>query len=344
MHKGIIAYVALIVIIIILIYIETGFKFFSSPATTTVQATTSTIPANVSSNTTTTSSTLFACSNYDLYEVDFNSVVVQRCLWTGGPIGVWVAAGNSGTEHLTIIGSNNQTYVNETESYSCVTFFKNVTMPEQVYTVTFATGAGGGSCGPAIVKFNQTLVPPNVTYDYVYNGKFSSGSYTGWTVTGQGFGAAPINFTHANMVGCYQGAPWSNYNGTQFAASTYHCGTSSSPGNITSSPFLVNKPFLNFKIISPAQQNIYIAILYDGNSSIIAHYNTYNTSFGGNPESTLRNASIPLTSLAGKTVRIRIVQQSTDPQGFITATDFTMATTPNQYQGVLSNLTIYNTT
>ena len=346
MHKGILVYVIILIIIIVLFYIETGFRLPVTGTTTAPLTSTTAGPYNTSNSVaTTTLGTLYPCSDFQIYESGFNKTDTERCLWTGGALGVWVAAGNSSSEHLKITGSNNVTYVNQTSPYDCVTFYKNLTAPQQIYTITFTTGPGGGSCGAAVVKLNTTTAPPAEVYGFVYNGNFSNGEFSGWNVSGKGFGSSPFNLTYANGIGCYIGAPWDTFNGiVQFAASTYHCGTQPSPGNITSSPFIVNKPFLNFKIISPGIQDLYVEILHNGAPAIIAHYNTYNATLGGNPPSTFRNASIPLTSLAGKTVSIRIVAATLSTQRFISVAGFQLSSVPLQQQGILTNLTIYNTT
>ena len=87
-----------------------------------------------------------------------------------------------------------------------------------------------------------------------------------------------------------------------FFATTYTCGYETSPGNLTSSRFIVNPklPFLNFKVISPDKAHLYIEILENTTPKVIAHFNTYNLSIDSVSSSTFRNASLDLNYLYAK--------------------------------------------
>lgn len=343
MNKGIIVFIAVFIVILVIFYLETGFKVLNLGGSTT-QHTTTILSNGVA---TTSINSIYICQQFSIYENSFNKTDTYGCLFDTNSLGIWVAAGNASTEHITIVGADNKTYVNESFSYSCTTFYENFTEPRQIYAVTLTTGPGGGTCGPSIFKFNSTTSPPaNETYNFVYNGNFSNGQYSGWNISGAGFGIKPLNITHADSLGCYQGSPWSGYNGTYFAT-TYDCGLRSNPGNLTSSAFVVplNKPFLNFKIISPELNNFYIEILYNNTPAIVAHFNTYNVTSSANPQSTFRNASIPLYNVGGKVVKIKIVAGAlSGQQKWLSVTGFNIASRPLQDQGVYRNLTIYNTT
>ncbi|MEM0149682.1 MAG: hypothetical protein QXW10_02180 [Candidatus Micrarchaeaceae archaeon] len=341
MHRGIIAYVIVIIIMIILIYLYTGFRLPHFVPTTS----TTTIPANQSSHTTATTTTsnytyIYPCNNFQIFGMNPNSNESGLCSWKGGMLGVWLAGGNYGA-HATIIGANNVTYLNATAPYSCISFFDNFSAPAQYYRVSLKTGNATGSCGYSTIKLNMTTVPPMKIYSNVYNGAFANGKYLGWNVTGKGFGTAPFNITASIASMCYLGKPWSNYNGT-FFATTYNCGLSNAQGNLTSSPFIVNMsdPFLNFRIISQADNQLYVEILENNTPMIITHYNTFNISSGGNASSTFQNASIPMASLIGKVVRIRVVAQTTHLQRYIAVGDFSMAPKPISTPGILVNMTI----
>ncbi len=346
--------IAIVAILLVVAYLEGGFKFvLSRGSTTTVTTTTaSTTTTNTTSTTATTSvniGPLYICNQLALAFSKPNNTTVSRCELTTNSLGVWVGAGNAGTVHLLMTGANGQTYINQTISYDCLTFYENLTAPQQVYNLTVTTGPGGGECGYTIIKGNDTTKPPNQVYDFFYNGNFSNGQYTGWNQSGAGFGTAPLNFTYANNAvnRCYYGSPWVNTPGT-FAASTFHCGLQASAGNLTSSEFIVNKPFLNFKIVSVARGDIYIEVLYNNQTAVKAAYNTYNVSLPGNSSSVFRNASIPLTNVAGKAVTVRIVSGATglpSHKDFILAGGFTLSDTPDQqYNWIVTNLTTYNVT
>ncbi len=347
--KSIVGFIILLAIMTAIVFVETGFKITPISTTTAISPTSnSTKPGNTT--TTSTSTIIYNCAGYQLNSTAFNKTYTAKCILATNYTGIWVAAGNSSSIHIKIVGADNHTYVNQTLTYNCVTFFKNLSAPPQVYTLSMTTGLGGGACGEALLKLNMTTVPPPKTiYTAVYNGNFSSGDFTGWNVTGKGFGDAPLNITYANKNHCYIGKfPWSNYNSSIFFASTYHCGLQASPGNLTSSPFIASKPFLNFKIVSPQNANLYVEILHNGSPAIIAHYNTYNLSFsfsqGNTTEAAFRNATIPLTTIIGKVVQIRVVAGVTGQQNYITVGQFYMSSTPHQDPGVLSGPYIYNQT
>jgi hypothetical protein len=355
--KAAIAYIVILIILVVVTYLFTGFRFLlpgHGITKTTITGSSSTI-SNAGNSTVTASTTINAsntespCSSFQIVSQKFNSSTISKCLSTGGTYGVWVAAGNSGSESVRIIGADGRTYVNQTSSYNCTTFFQNFTGPAQLYTVTFTTGPGNGSCGNSEVLINTTTTPPQNVYNYIYNGNFGNGQYTGWNKTNPGFGNAPLNITRSNNpnVSCYYGTPWKNYNGTYFAT-TYNCGTSVSIGNLTSSTFSVNPgtPFLNFRIISPQDNQLYVELLRqtysDGEFVLtpvtIAHINTYNSSTSLNASSTFANVSIPLTSYVNQNLKVRLVAGAFN--NFIAAGDFALAKRPNQQIGVAINITV----
>ncbi len=346
MHRGIIAYIIIFVIILVIGYFYTGgYHNIPNLSTTTV----TTVPTTSVSSTTTTNTTsttiayAYSCMNYSVFEEMPNSTVNQTCYWTGGRLGVWVATGNATKAHFTITGANKVVYSNGTSTFNCVTLVSNFTGPAQEYHISLKKGPLGGTCpNPyALITLNGSIVPPPTVYSQVYNANFSNG-YIGWQVEGKGFGTAPLNITHAdlNTTRCYQNATWQGYNGT-FFATTYTCGTSVSPGNITSSVFRASKPFLNFKIISPLSNNIAVEILEDNKTQITAHFNTFNsTIFGSTSAYTFRNATIPLTSLLGKDVRIEVVSDTLQPGAYMAIGDFELGTYPTQTPGVLANISI----
>lgn len=350
---GWVLWFAIIIILAVAWYFTTGYKSFGHSSTT---AATTTQSGTTTTNAATTSmlpsqpcdTIIFTASTYN---TSSNTV----CVWNGGPVGIWVGAGNSANETMTIVGAqDHKLYLNQTSSFKCLTFYSNYTLPAQNYIVSFHAGPAGTNitsqqCSFAIAKLNDTLAPPPKVYSSVYNGNFSTGTYAGWTRMYNGFGPAPLNITSANNAtkhpGCYLGHPWTNYNGNYFAT-TFDCGLAVTPGNLTSSLFTANKPFLNFKVISPNVNALYVSILYDNQTAIIAHYNTFNiTGPNTNVTSTFRNASMSLAPVIGKPVQIRIVARISGlDQQFIAAGDFALSATPHQDPGVTSNYTTYNVT
>ncbi len=174
------------------------------------------------------------------------------------------------------------------------------------------------------------------------NGNFSSGTYADWVATGYGFGSAPLNLTWANEKGDYYGAPWSGFGNNTFAATTFQKGLAIQPGNLTSKPFEVVLPFLNFKIISPLNNLVYIEILKDNKPAIVAHFNTYAVPGNINAQSTFENASIFLGNLLCQNVSIRVVFVGTglSTTQFIAVTGFYLSSKPVSAPNVTVNETV----
>ncbi|MDE1833214.1 MAG: hypothetical protein KGH58_02230 [Candidatus Micrarchaeota archaeon] len=350
MHKFIIAYIVAIIIMIVVVYVETGFNFnkvvpLKTTSTTSLpSSSTTTIQGSGGGGNGTfigTCDTLYLSTQYN------NASLSEECASSGGLYGIWVAAGSSGSETVTIKGADGKYYLSQTAQYNCTTFYDNLTLPSQDYNVTLKTGLGGGSCGNALIKINRTSTPPQQIYSDVYNGNFSTGTYLGWSPTNPGFGTAPLNITYADQsnVNCYVGQPWSGYSGAYFATN-YNCGLQAAAGNLSSSLFYISatKPFLNFRIISPSSATLYVMVMgNNGQPLATAHYNTFNYTASGNAATTFRNASIPLSAFVGQPVRIKIVAGSTNQQTYIAAGDFGLAARPVQTPNILVNLT-FNTT
>ncbi|MEM4034772.1 MAG: hypothetical protein QW257_02485 [Candidatus Micrarchaeaceae archaeon] len=213
-------------------------------------------------------------------------------------------------------------------------------------TTTSLTTIPSGKVSNTSTSVSTTISPIAVCISSlqtvpISNGNFSTGTYADWNVTGYGFGSAPLNLTNANKQGGYYAAPWSNFGNNTFAATTFQKGLAVQPGNLTSNPFLVTEPFLNFKVISSQNDNIYIEILQAGKPRIIVHYNTYAAPGNINAESTFENASIPLSTLACKNVSIRLVfiATGTSTTNYLAATDFYLSKTPVSTPGIVINQT-----
>ncbi len=213
-----------------------------------------------------------------------------------------------------------------TSSNSTVT--KNVTQTN----ATNSTGTGNYTYKSCLSSFSTAAI---------YNGNFSLGTYAGWNATGDAWSDAPTNIVYANANEGYYSSPWSGYNGTYFASS-YHGGTSIGVGNLTSNPFLVIEPYLNFKIVSPQDNLLYVEITYEnstgGNQTYaVAHYNTFAVTNNTSPQSTFENASVLVLPLLCKYARIKVVDGSLTTKAnvydYIAAGDFMMSKTQVQAPG-----------
>lgn len=287
------------------------------------------------------------CSGMYIYENAINHSVTYSCRWSGGDIGMWVASGSSTAVRVMITGSDGNTYLDDLSNYSCTTFLTSKNLSAQNYTVTFTTYGNGGTCSDPHQKLilNNTTTPPYTNvYDFVYNGNFSHGNYAGWNATTSAFGQYPTNISVINNDTCFRMYKWSGLNGTYFAT-TASCYLPPMAGNITSSYFNVTMPFLNFQIVSPKNTTSYIMILHNGTPKIQASFNTY-AQDTGNYLYKFQNVTIPLSTLVGKTVQMRIVSYIVGIQptnkamvrplsDFIAVSDIHLSKTPwQQYQNL----------
>lgn len=182
-------------------------------------------------------------------------------------------------------------------------------------------------------------VPSTPTSTPIYNGNFSTGTYLGWNATGKAFGNAPLNLTYQNKQHNYYGAPWSGYNST-FVASTFQ-GFVSGQGNLTSAPFLVTEPYLNFKIISAQNKGLYLEVISDNSIFERVYFDTFNSSLVSNYFTTYLNGSINLYPLLCQNASVRIVSNLeasiSSKYSYISAGNFYLSPSPVQTHGILVN-------
>ncbi len=173
----------------------------------------------------------------------------------------------------------------------------NSTVSQSNVTTTQNTSTNGNNTALAdCLSATSTVSIPN--------GNFGTGTYQDWNTTGVGFGTSPANITEYNKNNEYYDSPWTNYNG-QYFATTYAGGLLISTGNLTSNAFQVTEPYLNFEIVSPQNNLLYVEVMENNTPIIIKQFNSYGNS--GAPTGIFENATIPLTSLLCKNVNIRVV-------------------------------------
>ncbi len=383
MNKGLISFLIIFVLLLIVTYIYTGFNFSNVvPIVTHKPVATTTVPKSSVSSTSPILSLiemllLFAqfahagpitppmpvttllppCNGTSIVpgiQTSFSSGSFSSalsCSWHGGNLALWAGSGSLKYMQITVVGAHNQTYMYENITNPCVELEAVKNLPMQNYTIYARFGpantsySGNSSCSYSYAILNTTLEPKSsAVYSDVFNGDFSTGTYSGWNVTGNAFGTAPLDINYADENNCYPGGiPWMGYSGTYFAT-TYSCTLSTrSSGNITSSYFLVNKPFLNFQIIGCDTPYIYVEVLYKNSPAIIAHFNTYKISTSGPATFTFRNASLPLATLYGKPVRIRVVVNEIAEDQYVAIGNFHLSVTPT-ISTALTNVTIVNLT
>jgi hypothetical protein len=177
----------------------------------------------------------------------------------------------------------------------------------------------------------------------IYNGDFSTGTYSGWRLNGSGFGKLPLNITAANQNGAYYRNQWSNYNG-QYFATTYSQMHNYAPGTVYTS-FVVVEPYLNFQIISAPNPDLYVEILQNSKPVIIVHYNTPNATNGLMNQ--FASASINVTSLMCKTIQVSVVSNvyeatAAQQSQFIAVGNFQQSQSQSQTSGIVSSSEILN--
>lgn len=200
-----------------------------------------------------------------------------------------------------------------------------------VHATTFSTTILTTSLPP--VNFTSCIAKTQNAN--INNGDFSSGNYSGWNVSGAAWGTKPLNITFANNNEEHYGSKWANYKGT-FFATTYQVGTYIGSGNLTSHPFVATEPYINFRIVSSQQQQLYVQIFGNNKLFTTVHYDTFNTSLSGNYLSNFFNVSIGIAPILCQNVTINVVSGVANPPryDYIAVGDFYMSKRPMQDPGV----------
>ncbi len=292
------------------------------------------------------------CTGIYMYENAYNGTTTYKCGWQGGNLGVWIAAGSASKVRVSIVGYNNNIYLDQLANYPCTTLLAPLDLPAQNYTVTFTTYGAGGTCTDPHEKLilNSSVSPPYTNvYDYVYDSNFSYGAYAGWIVDTNAFGQYPTNISQINNDSCFNMYNWTGLVGTYFAT-TASCYYPPMAGNLTSPYFTVTEPFLNFQVVSPKNTTSYIEILQNGTPEIKASFDTY-AQGTGSYWYRFENVTIPISSLSGKVVQVRVVSSIVGVQptiktrerplsDFIAVADIHISNTPwQQYQNITASIT-----
>lgn len=229
---------------------------------------------------------------------------------------------------INTVTASNKTQSNSSPSHSSPSSSNSTSLP--------LPNPPSNNTNPTTSGSKQSTCLSNRSTLLIYNGNFSTGTFTDWTVSGSGFGGAPLNLQSANQNGDYYQNKWSNYNG-QYAATTYKENSPLSPGNLSTS-FVVREPYLNFQITSPQNNNLYLEVLFDNAPMIIAHYDTLKAQ-GGSPIGKFASATLNMSSLLCKSVTLKIVSNvyevsSSDENQFIGVGNFYQSRSQSQSSGV----------
>jgi len=141
---------------------------------------------------------------------------------------------------------------------------------------------------------------------------FEQTTYGAWVTTGTAFGSGPAQGTLPNQQQV------SGYMGTRLVNS--YLGTDTAVGTLTSPPFVITKPFINFLIgggAIPGQECMNLII-----SNVIVK-----TATGGNDEA-LSPRQWDVTAYLGQTATIQIVDSATGSWGHINVDQITFADAP----------------
>ncbi len=140
---------------------------------------------------------------------------------------------------------------------------------------------------------------------------FEQPTYELWVTTGTAFGPGPAQGTLPNQN------PVSGYSGSGLVNSYY--GTDTSTGTLTSPPFIITKPFINFLIGGgsiPGQECMNLII-----SNVVVK-----TATGGNSEA-LATQQWDVSAYLGQTARIQIVDSATGGWGHVCVDQITFSDT-----------------
>jgi fructan beta-fructosidase len=170
------------------------------------------------------------------------------------------------------------------------------------------------------------LTPPSAG---IILADFEQPTYGDWTTTGTAFGPGPAQGTFSNQqtVSGYQGSRLVN---------TFYGGDDTSTGTLTSPPFVITKPFVNFLIGGggiPGQECMNLLI-----SNVVVR-----TATGANNEA-LISQQWDVSAYLGQTAIIQIVDSATGSWGHINVDQITLsdATFPSLTKQVLITSSLLN--
>lgn len=153
------------------------------------------------------------------------------------------------------------------------------------------------------------------------NGNFETGDYSYWTVEELGFGSAPSDLIAANAERMYVGQPYTNFEGRYAASSFLPRRDAGARGTLTSDPFTISKPYLEFLVTGVENAQIYVELWVEGRA--VKHREP------DNPTTSFERISWDVRQWTGKTGYIKVVDGSaTRPHGFIEADDFYLIDSP----------------
>lgn len=140
---------------------------------------------------------------------------------------------------------------------------------------------------------------------------FESGQLLDWTSTGAAFFNQPVK---GDTISIRSKDVKSNHHGEYWIGSS-EITTDVATGTLTSSPFAVSKPWCSFLFAGGSAKECRIEIVDFASGEILK-------SVSGNNEDTLRRVSLECNAWIGKSIQIRLVDESRESWGHVNFDDF----------------------
>ncbi|HEU5397215.1 MAG TPA: immunoglobulin domain-containing protein, partial [Verrucomicrobiae bacterium] len=221
-----------------------------------------------------------------------------------------LTAGTNSSFHLALAGSPNYTYQIQaaTNLPGPWTAIGSVTTPVLGLGQFIETNAGNAQ---RFYRAANGLTASGPVSTDVVLADFEQATYGDWITTGTAFGSGPAQGTLP-----YQQTV-SGYDGSGLVNSYY--GTDTSTGTLTSPPFVISKPYLDFLVGGgnlPGQECLNLVV-----SNVVVA-----TATGGNSE-TLAPAQWNVSAWLGQTASLQIVDSATGGWGLILIDEITLSDT-----------------
>jgi len=113
------------------------------------------------------------------------------------------------------------------------------------------------SCEHGCYPGTETCIVIEVPHLSMNNTDFERGTYEGWTVVSNGWGAGPKNGPQANSQGDYYSAPYTGYQGSYFASTSQ---TKLNTGKLVSEKFTIDKKYVEFLVVGQDDEQLCVGL------------------------------------------------------------------------------------